>query len=67
MLQCRFCLGEVEDVDEDGIVECACGARFPVHESLFASGGANLRDEVEDAELDDEEMGDLDDDLDLEF
>ena len=55
MLQCRFCLGEVEDVDEDGIVECACGARFPVHESLFASGGSALLEEMDDAELDDDD------------
>lgn len=38
ILQCRFCLAEVEDDNDDGIIECECGARFPVLEALFSSG-----------------------------
>ena len=51
MLQCRFCLGVVEDVDDDGIVECECGAKFPVRESLFAP---DHTDDIPHDDLDDD-------------
>jgi hypothetical protein len=54
MLQCRFCLGEVEDVDDDGIIECECGARFPVLESLFASGHSDDIPDDDDEWLDED-------------
>jgi len=64
MLQCRFCLAEfgVEDVDVDGIVECECGARFPVDEALYSPGVAAVGG-VEDDDVDD----DLNDDAEPEL
>jgi hypothetical protein len=66
MLQCRFCFGVVEDDDEDGIIECECGARFPVRESLFALDPA---DDIPDDDPDDDFFDDPDSDVehDLEF
>jgi hypothetical protein len=62
MIQCPYCLDEVE-VDADGLCHCDCGANFYPTSGLYTSPGAIAEAAFDWDADDDEPLANPDDDL----